>query len=106
MLSPLCSTTVVIAFPSCAIRKPATVESGRLVLPNDVFMLHWSTSASSPDNVMPSVRAIVTEWGCSFRPSELLLRAADAAEGITVAADGVAETGTAVGTATAGASSA
>src|SRR5262245_60782618 len=84
-----------MALPSCAIRMPATVESGRLVVPNDVFMLHWSTSVSSPDSFIPSSSATVTDCGCSLRVITVEERdAADEDE-----TDGAAETGTAVGTA-------
>src|SRR5947209_19111744 len=52
---------------------------------------------------MPSVRLIVTECGCSLRLITPLERITDDGVG---AAEGIAETGTAVGTAMAGASSA
>jgi len=40
MLSPLCSTTVVVALPSWAIRTPATADTGTLVVPSEVFICH------------------------------------------------------------------
>jgi hypothetical protein len=81
---------------------PATVESGKFVVPNDVFMLHWSTSVNSPVNFMPLSRTIVTDCGCSFRPIVALGRG-DVMDALGIFAAGTA---TAVGTAGTGASSA